>query len=161
MLSLRRVACVAGLTVAFWAVVIADAAVGVYTGREPKFWSESHHSLILARVCDEATHVDGADSKFLLHMTIEPLATLAGEFDPSKHSKQDVRFYVGTPTIPEAPGEGTIVLAVVQDGNFVISDACQFMPHGAPMVAIDGLSDSRVLATLKKVREARAHPYPQ
>lgn len=65
-----------------------------------------------------------------MHMAIEPIATLAGTFDPSEHAKQDVEFYVGTPTIPNSPGVGEYILIVLEDGHFIVSDECEFMPHG-------------------------------
>jgi hypothetical protein len=80
--------------------------------------------------------------------------TGAGILDP----KQDVEFYVGTPTIPNAPGEGEYIMIVLKDGHFIVSDECEFMPHGLPLVVIDGLGDPRVHDTLKKARDARAHP---
>jgi hypothetical protein len=136
----------------------ARAGQAVRSGREPRFWTEWHRALVIARVRTEAAHVDGADSKFYMHMAIEPIATLAGTFDPSEHPSQDVEFYVGTPTIPNAPGEGEYIMIVLEDGHFIVSDECEFMPHGLPLVVIDGLGDPRVHDTLKKARDARAHP---
>jgi hypothetical protein len=136
------------------------AGVAVRTGREAGFWTEWHYAVVIARVREEAAHVQGAESPYLMHMVIEPLATVAGTFDPSEHASEDVQFYVGTPSIPLSPAEGNIIMIVLRDGNFVVSDECQFMAHDLPLVVIDGIGDARVHDTLKKVREARAHPLP-
>ena len=138
------------------------AGTSVVSGREPGFWSgPPEHAVVIARVYDEARHVKGAESDRSFEMTIEPLATLAGSFDPSQHAKLKVGFYVGTSSIPDAPAEGDLIMIVLEGGNFIVSDVCQFMPHNLPLVVIDGLSDPRVHDTLKKIRDARAHPLPE
>ena len=67
----------------------------VLSGREPHYWDgPPPHAVVLARVYSEAEHVKGADSPHFFEMTIEPLATLAGKFDPSENAKLRVEFYV-------------------------------------------------------------------
>ena len=139
-----------------------EGGTEVTSGREPRFWDgPPAHAVVLARVYEEAHHVKGADSPHYFEMTIEPLATVAGKFDPTEHAKLRVEFFVGTSSIPEAPAEGDVIMIVLQGGDFIVSDVCQFMPHDLPLVVVDGLNDPRVHDTLKRIREARAHPLPE
>lgn len=147
---MRNVApfCVAyGMTAAVF--LPARAGTAVRTGREAGFWTDWHRALVIARVRETAAHVERAESPFYMHMAIEPLATPAGTFDPSEHAQLDVQFYVGTPSIPEAPTEGDVVMIVIEDGHFIVSDKCQFMPHDLPLFVIDGLGDAHVHDALK------------
>jgi len=148
------------------------AALGTYTGREPGFWQRQF--IIVARVNgvhtldrqrdpqEDATHI----------LSLEPLLTLAGNFDPSRQPVIKVRVAVTAPSstiqsssVTEPPREGSIVLAVIGSGNidsddrrpflWVASEICLFMPDEAGLVTLQGLSDKRILETLKKVRERR------
>ena len=106
---------------------------------------------------DGVTHV----SKF------EIIATLAGYLDPSETASLEVEIVRDPNTVPQAPRNGSLVIAVLQHA-FVEWDekrpvmciapaGCDFMPaEGSPVIVIKNLDDKRVAETLAAIRKARA-----
>jgi hypothetical protein len=136
----------------------SDAGIRVNRGDERGFWTEDHFVVLLARIANEAKHVDGADSPHYYKMTIQPLATLAGAFDASEQAGLKVTLYIGGPNIRDIPPVGATVLAVVKDSNFIVSDTCMFMPDHSPLAVVDGLGDRRVIETIDRLRKVRLPP---
>jgi hypothetical protein len=150
----------------------ALGGIGTISGRESDLWTDYHCSVVLARVGDivELKHeLDNGTHRAKL----QPLATLAGILDPGASPTLDVRFYSGTNTssIGRAPAKGDLVIAVVvigrrhgeekQPSDWVTSDLCTFMPDDSALVAVDGLGDPRILQTIDRIRDARAHSEPR
>jgi hypothetical protein len=141
--------------------VTSYGGYGVCTGRERGFWRADQHSVVVAKVLSDATHVETPSSKHYYKMSIEPVATLAGAFDVSRQAKIEVGFYIGGPNIDHAPPKDAFILIVLEQPAFIISDDCEFMPDHSALVIVDGLSDRRVHETLDKIRDARAHADPE
>jgi hypothetical protein len=126
-------------------------------------WSENNEALVIAQVVDDGPRVLNADhiggNAFAV---LEPLAVLAGQLDPSATPDIKVTFYQGPGArhIFNLPPKGSLVLAVVSDKNFIISDTCTFMPDGSPLVVLDGLGDRRILETIGRLRKVRLAPAP-
>ncbi len=142
----------------------SHAGIATTTGKEWRLWSEGDYSVVVARVVEiERAKGDNGDAG-VYFATFEPIALLAGSLDPSLNPSIHVSMYVGNigggTSISDAPDKGSMVLAVVQHGNFVVSDICTFMPKNSAMVQITGLGDARIIETLKKLQDARAHADP-
>lgn len=147
----------------------ATAGLGTTTGREWKLWTLGHYGVILAKVVS----VEPVPAQPREHRAVlEPLATVAGSFDPSERQARTFRVFIsqwGT-TITTAPPKGAIIMAVVRTGvlayderipsDWIVPDICKFMPEDKALVVIKGLDDPRVLETLRKIQDARAHPNP-
>jgi hypothetical protein len=109
------------------------------------------------------------------------MASIAGTFDASEHPRFRVPLYTGsmTSSISIEPRVGNVILVVLLlgDRDTIASDFCTFMPdrdevinvngvkvfqtaRASALVEIKGLGDPRVLETLKRIQEARAHPDP-
>ena len=133
------------------------------TGKEWHRWTEDHYCVLAARV-REIEQAKGDAGRFgVWFATLEPLAVFAGSYDPSESPSFDVSVYIGgagTSIQDDPPKKGATILAVVQNGNFIVSDICDFMPHGSAMVEINGLGDPRVIEAIKKIHDAREHPDP-
>jgi len=144
------------------------AGLGTTTGREWLQWTQSGYCVVVGRL-DDARHHD-ADVAGKYRATFAPLASFAGTFDPGAFPAIPVIFYGGkNSSIRDVPAHGSMVLAVMQfrlpegdekPSGFIVSDICTFMPGESSLVRIDGLNDPRVLDTVKKLRDARAHPDP-
>jgi hypothetical protein len=143
--------------------------VGTTTGREWGRWTEDQYSVIVAKIREVART---GEDPCMYRAVFEPLATLAGRFDPSAQSAWEVRFYAGADTSNRKPPQsGATVIAVIQpvpldDGRnhpqrlFVVSDYCGFIPGESSILEVDGLADPRIAEVVKKIREARARPDP-
>ena len=42
--------------------------------------------------------------------------------------------------------------------TLIVPDTCLFMPDRLPLVILQDLNDKRIIETLKRIQEARAHP---
>jgi hypothetical protein len=146
----------------------SGAGWGYLTGDEPRIWGPpeadggaipaARCSVIIARVRD-VKEFDGDRSLGTHQATLEPSLTLAGYCDPSAEVVLHVKFYCGTiaTSIHAVPPTGAMVLAVMSNKDYVVSQACKFMPDESALVVIDGLNDARVMDTILKLRKAR-HP---
>ena len=143
----------------------AAAGLGTTTGRERGLWTDGRYAVVVARVRSVA-NLDVHGDAGTHAVALEPLATLAGGFDPSGAAQISARLYVGATgtTIRSAPPAGATVLAVLQlpekpeQDAFIVSDICTFMPDRAALVVVEGLADARVAATVARLREARTPP---
>ncbi len=134
----------------------------VTTGKEWHQWTEGGYSVIAARVREVRQAPGDAGEAGSYFAVLEPLAVFAGSLDPSEHATIRVSMYVGQggTSIESPPKQGSMVLAVVQWGNFIVSDICTFMPDQSALAEVTGLGDPRVIETLKKIQDARAHAEP-
>jgi hypothetical protein len=93
-------------------------------------------------------------------LTLEPLAVIAGNLDPSTHPKLDlVVWIVDAPgmMIKTEPHVGDTVMAVVMwNDKSVEPGPCDFMPGQSGLVVLDGLGDKHVHETLERIRAGRA-----
>ncbi len=138
----------------------SDGGLDMSTGREWHLWMQARYSLIIARVkaITQARPGENGTHRAIL----EPICTLAGSLDPSEHPTLDVTLYADgmTSSVGTPPKQGSLILAVTQGTNFIVSDICTFMPNRASVQEINGMGDPRVLETLKKLQDARAHAEP-
>ncbi len=143
-----------------WLTCECRGGLGFKTGKEWQMWTVDRYSVIIAHVSSVSELQEGDNGTH--RATLEPLALLAGSLDPSKHSALNVTFSANgmSSSIKSPPKQGAIVLAVIQGDNFVISDVCTFMPGQSALVELTGLGDRRVVETLKKIQDARAHADP-
>jgi hypothetical protein len=150
----------------------AFAAQGRITGSERTGWETGYYNVVVAAIADVKRDTDQAGESRRYRATIVPKATLGGAFDSSLYPALPVVFYVGKAVgaIEEAPPDGALVLVVLQLDReeaagkpfaFIFSDICKFMPGEAAMVVINSLDDPRVVDTLKRLQDARAHPDPK
>jgi hypothetical protein len=131
-------------------------------GTEHWLWTDDQYSVIVARVVD-IKPTNHREDPATYTATLEPIATLAGQLDPSIHRELHAVLHAGVAavlTIHAPPSKGAIVLAVMIGEDKILSDAATFMPSRIPLVEIDGLDDKRVLETLHRIQEARAHQQP-
>ncbi|HZK81458.1 MAG TPA: hypothetical protein VFC46_10335 [Humisphaera sp.] len=156
----------------FGFILLAPLAVrgglGTFSGREYYAWRERSDSLIIARLATvKAIPPSDEDARVTYAAVLEPLATLAGHFDPSAKTTLDVRIWDGDgSSVPTIPAAGSLVLAVIVPPGFddkphpfmvVETNSCSFMPDHRALVAINGFSDDKVTSTMARVRDARAH----
>jgi hypothetical protein len=134
--------------------------------------SEDRRSVIIARVEGvwEEKSSDPDDDPIQERAILTPLATIAGNFDPSLHPSVTVslssRGFPVTTSIKSGPRPGAIVLAVLRfqvlvhddpkPRNAIESNNCMFMPERSGMVTIKGLDDPVVQQTLTRIQEGRA-----
>lgn len=151
------------LVITLLASVPCNGGLATTTGKEWHLWTDGHYCVLAARV-REIEQAKGDAGRFGVWVaTLEPLAVFAGSYDPSGRSSFDVSVYIGgagTSIQDAPPKKGATILAVVQNGNFIVSDICDFMPRGSAMVEVNGLGDSRVMETIKKIHDAREHSDP-
>ena len=149
----------------FFALIMMTA-LGHGTFEASDGWGENSKKtytfLVVGEVVSEPELLDPDGS---LHvMKLKPLATLAGEFDPSSVSQLDVLF---TPVSPGSivphipvPRKGEHVLAVVlyrSDGkHIVLGSTCPFMPRKSSMVIVSGLGDPAVVRTAQQLYSRRS-----
>lgn len=133
------------------------------TGGERGLWTEGQYSVLAARI-REIHQAEGDAGRFGVWVaTLEPLAVFAGTFDPSERPWFQVSVCIGgagTSIQDAPPKKGATILAVLQNGNFIVSDVCWFMPDHSAMVEIKGLGDPRVMETIKAIHDAREHAKP-
>lgn len=151
----------------------SPAAISTRSGREWGFWTLWHTSVIIARVTDVQT----ITKNYSYWLVLEPVATLAGEFDPSTRPTMKCALnaaLIGA-SVQDPPPKGSLILAVfVPDVEFrpgaehpesikcdiIDTNFHQYMPEDKGFVVLNGMNDPRILATLKRIQEARAHPNP-
>jgi hypothetical protein len=157
------------------AVVLGQLAQSAYagtvslSGREPNLWRSGMAYLIVARVTEVQGLELGKNDENATHLiSLEPLSTVAGTFDPSKGSQIKARAYIGTPfaVIQDLPSKGAIVLALIEPGNIggddarpfpcISPDICHFMPNEQGLFILKGLDDPLVHETLERIRKERA-----
>jgi hypothetical protein len=152
------------LVALFWGALAAKAGLGTRTGSS---WTDSpqiRSCVIAARVARVEPGDMGEDKPHLL--TLRPLSTLAGKFDPSLRPEIVVRCYTG-PTgssIRRLPEPGRYVLAAIdlrdpndpRDSDMIPSDFCTYMPDGSSLAEIRGLDDPLYVETLEKIQKVRA-----
>jgi hypothetical protein len=118
-------------------------------------------SVIIAKV-DEIKAANEDDATHLL--IIEPLATIAGDFDPSIERKLRVRMWVdnATSSVRQAPRPDALVMVVIRGGmlkgepvTYIVSDVCTFMPQRSACVTVTSLEDKVISETLARIREER------
>lgn len=162
-----------GLILSLVAAASTFAGTEVVSGAEPGLWTADRFNLVIGVVRDVKKFKDPqspSDDRYSATLTLK--ASLAGQLDPSLVATLDVMFYAehyGS-SIKTVPTEGTVVMALVRLRPSTTEDAgpkdlissafASFMPGESSLVAIKGLDDPRVDETLKKVRNARAHPDP-
>ena len=142
------------------------AGGGNLTGQERRSWGDDGYSVILARVKEVKT-ISEPDAG-THEVKFEPMATIAGHFDPSESDVIVTRLYAHqfTTSIADVPPVGSYVLAVIAKSLiagdpkrpclFVESMWCKFMPEESGLVVVDGPADKRILETLDRIRKARA-----
>ena len=137
----------------------APGGTAVTRGSERDLWKSERYALVVAVVRDIVRLPRGDDSGSH-RATFEPLATLAGSLDPSAKRTLEVTFEGEVPSssIHQAPKKGAMVLAVIDRGNRVVPDFCEFMPGFSSLVTIDGLGDKRVAETIERLQLARNGP---
>jgi hypothetical protein len=132
---------------------------------DPTTFGVRANSVVVARVRKVAKI---ADRRIGTHtVTLEPLVTLAGAFDPTAEPELKVRLWaewVGS-SIQRAPPIGAMVVAVIGEGPvlggpdtfmYAVSEICDFMPEGSGMVVVENLADKRVQEIIDKIRAGRA-----
>lgn len=133
------------------------------TGKEWHLWTQDHYCVVAARVRDIEQAKGDAGRFGVWFLTLEPLAVFAGSYDPTENSYFDISVNIGgagTSIQGAPPKKGATILAVVQNGNFIVSDICTFMPRGAAMAEVSGLGDPQVMETIRKLHDAREHADP-
>jgi hypothetical protein len=130
-----------------------------FSGKEAEVWAQYELSVVVARVDRVAAGARYETGTHLITMT--PLATLAGLFDPSLYPEVAVATWIGEmgTSIHRAPAPGVVVIAVIgkNEGNrVVLAENFSFMPDSCPLVVVTGLDDPRIIETLRKIRLARA-----
>ena len=99
-------------------------------------------------------------------LTLEPIATIAGELDASVTASFEAHVWVDqfTSSIVELPPVGTLVLLVFigQPGvgpreMCVECSVCNFMPDQSGLVPLTGLADPKIMDTLRKIQDLHAH----
>jgi len=139
---------------------LAWGGSGTVTGREPGLFTVDRYSVIVARIIEVKPVDQKEPNPRQFEAVLEPLALIAGTFDPSESAKIREQFTAGeaaTLAIHEMPPKGAVVLVVIT-GDYILSSAATFMPGGVPLVVVKGIGDERVAETLSRIREARAHP---
>jgi hypothetical protein len=126
------------------------------SAREPRIWTEGEFSVVVVRVKGVGKREwDADDVPGNAWMTVEPLATLAGSFDPSADRRLKVTFYeYGDER--GLPRQGTVAVAVFRTKAFVVNEDCDFMPNGVGIMEITGFGDAKLLQTINTLREERA-----
>jgi hypothetical protein len=146
------------------------AGIGTISAANPNTWKERKISVVIASIKD--VHEIKATAAHPFAATLTPIATIAGNFDASAQPTLSVRFFASEiSSVTQAPPEGAIVLAVIQQqslyadektrSDWIASDLCPFMPENAGMVVLKDLSDPRIQETLKKIQDARLGAVPE
>jgi hypothetical protein len=150
---------------------IASVSYGGYgriSGKEFGLWTDDHCVVAVVRVesAVDLKRTEGANYS----ITVTPLATLAGNLDPTEIRTLTLSTYVGgvTSSIKAPPQEGSLVIAVLylnvlvgddtDRTNVIFCETAEFMPNRAGMCSIEGLNDPKVRETIERLRDARAHP---
>jgi hypothetical protein len=144
------------------------AGVEMLDGRESKIWAKGAAYLIVARVT-KVLALDGKEDDATHLITLDPIFTVAGEFDPATHPQVEARLYVVPNSdvwVPVAPSKDSILLALIIEGSiggdanrpfpWVSPDICLFMPDRRGLITLHDLNDKRITETLERIREARA-----
>ena len=146
------------------------AARGTVVGRDSDWRDEQRRLCVLvARVVRvESVKHDPANPKPTHRATLKPIATLAGEFDPSGVAELPVTFYVGTlgTNLTIAPASGSLIMGVLEitkdrdsgmpKSGFILSDICPFMPDGESSITVlKDMGDTRVMETSERLRSIR------
>jgi hypothetical protein len=145
----------------FCVLVVFTTCQSVWAGSSINsnlLWSENDVMLVIARVVDDGSRVLNADNVGgNAFAVLEPLALLAGPGDPSATPNLKVTFYYGpgAENIHDIPPKGALILAVVMEKNFIISDTCTFMPEGSPLVVLNGFGDRKITDTIDRLRKVR------
>ncbi len=147
---------------------ISHAGHATMTGTGRHDWDKGALSLIIAKVSSvKPLPANGRGNGGSHIAQLEPIACLAGHFDPSSVRLLEVRFYAGDTmtSIKSAPPAGSLVLAVICPAYFdgdvkrpymaVTSDICTFMPDRSALVQISDLNDKLVEETIERIRDAR------
>lgn len=147
----------------------ARAGLGTITGKEAEGWDSGYYNVVVGTIHDVQKEQDQPPERH--RALLVPRATLGGTFDCSLHPKLPVTFYIGaaTSSVTRIPPEGASVLVLIQflpgengqtAAGFIFSDICTFMPDKSAMVVINGMDDPRLVDTLKRLQDARAHRAP-
>jgi hypothetical protein len=155
------------LTIVFVSMALGAGGVGTRFGTERGMWTEDHTVVFIARI-EAVVNREGING--MTHeVTLVPLATLAGDYDPTTRPEKLVAgAWVGPmgTRIQSLPQPGVTVAVVMRIdsliGNpevrrsFITSDAFAFMPNGNPLVVIEKIDDPRIEQIVAKIRAARA-----
>jgi hypothetical protein len=136
---------------------VSGGGIDTITGDERGLWTEGHISVIVARVT-AMEEFFGRDAPASYRATLEPIALIAGSFDPSEHPTPRASFVAGPAAamvIHDPPPKGALVLVVLRDADWIYSDTCLFMPDRVPITILTGLDDKRIAQTLKRIQDAR------
>jgi hypothetical protein len=129
------------------------------TGVEEGRWDQDGYSVIVATIRN--VHRDPAIKYPDWFATLEPTATLCGNFDASLCPSMKVSFNCDggmTSSIAAVPAEGAAVMVVLERGENAVditSAYCMFMPGNSSLVAVNGLDDPKVKETLTRLQAAR------
>ena len=129
-------------------------------------------ALVLAEVHNIAP---SAAEAHLYYLDIDPLASVCGSLDPSRHGRmRRVRLWYAEGTwvggggagggvimpATHLPKPGDVVLCVINatgDGRWYVSnEPCLFMPGSSSIIKVSGLADPALREVLARLREARA-----
>jgi hypothetical protein len=148
------------------------AATPTITAGDEKLWDHGGAYLIVALVKEVAPVVVEPNEAATHILTLQPVCTLAGEFDPSKNPEIRARAWIdekhvkyGHSSMVAIPAKGTPVLVLIVQGNigddgrrpfpWVASAICTFMPEKYGLVAVKDLNDARITETLERIRRGR------
>ena len=157
--------------VIFTAGAEAFGGGGMLTGRERDAWGHEGYSVIVAHVVRVKTLPGVRSDEGTHEVRLEPLATLAGKFDPTQDpdllTVMSVDRGSRTSSTDSVPPVDALVLAVIEPGFlagdpkrpciWITSMFCRFMPRESALVVIDGLGDKRITETVARIRDARKH----
>ncbi len=145
-------------------VLLATTSFGgteTLSGSELGLWTHNQYAVVVGKILQYHHRPDDG----VLMATLQPSATLCGQFDPSLHPSIDMQIMPGVPSsYQQAPLADATVLAVIMHNDYgygIISDFCNFMPGQNAIVTIHGLDDPQVSETLKRLQDARAHSEPE
>jgi len=155
----------------FFAPPCVRGGIGTIRGSEWELWTKDRYCVIVCTVEGIVDQPRG-DPGPTHQLNVVPMATLAGQFDPTETRAMSFFLYAGVEgtSIRTVPPVGATIMAVVCPGilvgenevpsNWVVSDICRFMPQGSAICVVKDLNDPQILRTIERIREARANPDP-
>jgi hypothetical protein len=160
---------VASTVMLFCAVSLTNGAIGMINGGDSGLWDRGAYFLVVARVVEVRAVVkkDGEREDATHILTLEPICTLAGVFDPSRQRQFEARLaaYPNSSSVHEAPAKDSLIMVVILTAGadddphvlpVVTPEICTFMPDKSALVAVHDLNDKLITETAKRVRDARA-----
>ena len=140
----------------------AFAAQPLFRPEGEEFWN-GQAAVIVARIVAVRNAVDSA---VYFEAEVEPLACVAGLFNPAMHARVRVDFSAGSNSALRVPPKADdLVLAVVVDraklgaerpGFGLANGRCSFMPDERPLIVVKGMNDPVILDVLRRMQGSRA-----